>query len=756
MNGLPSGIPQYQSSEGEYRLPGLAPQGSPSANQEQGDFREIFGLLKRRAPVIIGVAAAFIGYSAFSILGQENQYVGDFQLLIEPVNADNASLAAPGSELGTGRGRSALDYPTQITVLKAPELMQEVLDSLKPVYPDLSFGQLSGNLTINRIGETRILNVSFSSDVAAQTQAVLEETARTYLQYSLNERQTYLRQGLQFVDQQLSELQVQVDILSDQLETFRQRNNLIDPEAQSTQMSEQISELEQRRIDLQQEMASIISSASIFLDAAGLGLALEQDPVYQQLMAQVRALDAQIAQELTRFRPGNPSIQVLEQQRSNLAPLLQQRESEFLEMRLTEGAFQTEALEKQLEVVDGNLANLRSQFQRVPTLAREYGNIQRRLEITSASLTQFLETRQQLQVEAAQREIPWQVVKEPSVAVIAPNVASSLMTRVLMGVALGIGAAYLLEKLDPSYHSVAELQRKTQLPILGVLPFNQQLFLDQNLGGHGQRRRKLLSRIRLWLVKTSAKFSKSMSALALSLLDDYDTSAEYEAALQVFHTNLQLLHRSQPLHSLVISSAAPGDGKTTTALNLAQTAVALGQKVLLIDASLRNPQLHRVFNLPNPVGLSSLLAQETSPQDAIQPVASNPGLSVLTAGPVLTNNPAMLLSSPRLKSILTTYEKIFDLVIIDTPAVVGLADAMLMAQHGSGLALVVRLDQTDKRLLNQALAQSQTLDVPLLGLVVNGDKTHNLALRETTLETYAEEPPHTPQPVLPPQAVLHE
>ena len=763
MNGLPSDLPTMNGltngkAVGHHHQPSLFQRPELQTTEpEEGNFRDILGMLRRRSWVIAGVAAAFIGYSAWSILGEENQYAGNFQILVEPVNMENANLAAPDAGLGRSRGRSSLDYPTQISVLKSPDLVNQIVERLRPTYPGLSVGAVANNLNINRIRDTKILEVSYQSNTAARTQAVLEETADVFLQYSLNERQTYLRQGLQFVDQQLNDLQGQVDELQTQLELFRQNNNLVDPDLQSNQISSRIAELEQRKIDLQQQIAGTVAQADVFLDDTGLGLALDQDAVYQQLLSQSRALDVEISQELTRFNASNPRIQVLQQQRNNLAPLLRERELEFLEKRLAEGALQAEALETQLQVVDSALGNLQGQFQLVPALSREYANIQRQLEITTASLTRFLETRQQLQVEAAQQEIPWQVVREPSIAVIASNVTNALMTRILMGIGLGIGAAFVLEKLDPTFHSAAELQRKLKLPLLGTLPFNQQLYLDQTLGSGQQRRRKLLSRMRLWLVKTSAKFSKSMSFIALSLLDEFDTSAEFVEALRVLHTNLQMLKRSRPMRCLVLTSAAPGDGKTTAAVNLAKTAASLGQRVLLIDASLRNPQLHQAFNLPNAYGLSSILSHGLHPKRALQQVSPDEALYVITAGPAHPD-PATLLASPRLTPMMAACKRAFDLVIVDTPAVLGLADAMLMAQHGDGTILVARLGQTHGHLVKQATEQIQSLEGTLLGLVANGEKGHNLPLRQTvsegvdTEDTWPEPPS---QATLPPQTVLH-
>jgi len=619
MHSLPSELSQLKPAENRPMVPHPPRPAAPPASQE-GDYRNIVGLLQRRALVILGVASAFIGYSAWDLLNEESLYAGNFQLLVEPVNAENASLAVPNLDGGGSSGRSSLDYATQIAVLKSPELIGEVVAELQPTYPELSYGAVANNLEIQRVGETKILQVSYQSNEASKTQVILDEIARQYLQYSLDERQTYLRQGLQFVDQQLMDLQRQVDQLQNELEQFQQRYSLIDPEGQSSTLVERIAELEQQRNDLRQQIGGVVTRLDTLESGQGLMVGLEQDSVYQQILAEARAIDLQISQELTRFLPTNPRIRLLEQRRANLQPLLDARRAEFLEHRFAEGIIQTETLETELQTAEENLTALQQQMQQTPALTRQYKNIQRRLEINNASLTRFLETRQQLQVEAAQREIPWQLVREASVYTIgAGNLTNQLITKVLMGLALGVGAAFLLDKLDPSYHTVKELQGKVRQPILGVLPFNQQLFLHPSLAGT-RRGRKLLSRIRVWLVKTSSRFSKSMSSLALSLLDEYDTSAEFMEALRVLHTNLLVLKQTQQIRSLVVSSAAPGDGKTTLALNWAKTATTLGQRVLLIDASLRSPQLNGILALDNSRGLSTVLQQQLNPMEVVQQV----------------------------------------------------------------------------------------------------------------------------------------
>ena len=714
---------------------------SSASDPNQGGNGQWIGLIRRRALVIITVATAFFGYSAWSALNQETQYAGGFQILVEPVNADNASLAAPTNQTQRSAG---LDYPTQIAILKSPELLGKVVEELQPSYSGVNYGALSGGINVSRVGNTKMLQITYQSGNAAQSQAVLEALAESYLQYSLNERQTYLRQGLKFVEEQIDTQQQQVDQLQDQLESFQEQNSFTDPETRSNQLLDQKVSLEQKQQELEQLLVAIRAQITTLQQDDGIQVALEQSSAYQKLLNQMQDIEAQIAVELTWFRPNNPAIKTLETQRENLLPLLQEQAEQFLDTRLAEGTIQTQALETQLSAIKTAQAQLTERLQTIPALTRQYANFEKELEITSNSLNSFLQTRQELQVEAAQQEIPWELVSAPGTYPITPDVGGNLLKGFFMGLALGVGVAFLLEKLDRTYHTADDLQRQIPLPLLGVLPFNQQLFLNQSLGQGRRQKRKLLSRLRFWIINTSAKISKSQSAIALSLLDEYDSSAEFLESLQVIHTNLQMSNSSKPVKFLAISSATPGDGKTTLALNLATTAVAMGQRVLLVDAALRQPQLHEILNLSNAIGLSSLLTKNMGPTRGIQQVHPDERLYVLTAGPAV-ENPASILASSKMNHLLSHYGEFFDLVIVDTPPVLGLADTSIISRCMDGLALVVRLDKTNQDLLNQAIQTLQGYPTPVLGMIANGQKGYNPIFREAALSSVSiTELPSTP------------
>lgn len=734
---MPGPLPErslVRSHQNSHSLVSSSSVVTPSiSDQSQGGNGQWISLIRRRALVIVTVATAFFGYSAWSALQQETQYAGSFQILVEPVNADNASLADPTSQ--NRQTASGLDYPTQIAILKSPELLGKVVEELQPSYGGVNYGALSGGINVSRVGKTKMLQITYQSGNAAQTQAVLDSLAESYLQYSLNERQTYLRQGLKFVEEQIEQQQQEVDQLQDQLESFQEQNSFTDPETRSGQLLEQKVALEQKQQELEQQLVATQSQIATLQQDKGIQVALQQSPAYQKLLNQMQDIEAQIAVELTWFKPNNPAIQTLEKQRNNLMPLLQQQAEQFLDTRLAEGTIQIQALETQLNGIRTAQATLTEQLQTIPALTRRYANFEKELEITSNSLNSFLQTRQELQVEAAQQEIPWELVSAPSSYPINPDVSGNLMKGLFMGIALGVGVAFLLEKLDRTYHNADDLQRQVPLPLLGVLPFNQQLFLNQSLGSQKRhKKRKLLSQFRFWILKTSAKISKSQSAIALSLLDEYDSSAEFLESLQVIHTNLQMSNPSNPVKFLAISSATPADGKTTLALNLAKTAVTMGQRVLLIDAALRQPQLHEVLNLSNAIGLSSLLTRHLGPTRGIQQVHPDEKLYVLPAGPAV-ENPASLLASKKMNHLLSHYGEFFDLVIVDTPSVLGLADTSIISRYMDGLALVVRLDQTSQELLDQAIKALQAYPTPVLGMVANGQKGYNPVFREVALNS---------------------
>jgi capsular exopolysaccharide synthesis family protein len=191
-------------------------------------------------------------------------------------------------------------------------------------------------------------------------------------------------------------------------------------------------------------------------------------------------------------------------------------------------------------------------------------------------------------------------------------------------------------------------------------------------------------------------------------------------SLDLIYKNIQLLNSVSTVRSLMVTSAVAGEGKSTLALGLAISAARLHQRVLLIDADLRNPTLHEKLNLPNDYGLSTLLSSDAPLPIQTSLHSSSAYIDVITSGPI-SADPANLLSSPRMGELMAAFEQTYDLVLVDAPPVLGLVDSILTASYCRGVVLVARMGQITRTELTQATAMLSKLN--LIGVVANGDNS---------------------------------
>lgn len=703
---------------GKIALHTLNPVPLPDWGGGEFDLPQFFALLRRRALVIGGVAIAVTTTVWVWTLAQTPVYEGRFQLLVEAVTADrdlNKLTEVTKSDAGPS---SSLDYQTQIQVLRSPELMTPIVEQIRSRYSNISYGALVSNLLVIRLQETKILEVRYRDSDPDKVKFVLDQISEAYLKYSLQERQTNLRQGIEFVEDQLSKLQTRVDKLQDQLQNFRQRYNFIDPSAQSQQISTQTSTIAQQRLDTQKQLAETQALYANLQGSMGGASALQAAPVYQRLLGQLREIESKIAIEASRFSDVNPAIQTLRDQRDNLLPLLRQEAARVLGDRLAEVASQIEVLQVRSQAIAQAESSLNQQLKDLPVLSRRYADLQRELNVAIESLNRFLATREKLQVDAAQKEVPWQQISAPERPGLptSPNMQRNFLLGVIAGLLLGTAAAVIADRLDNTFHAPDDLKDRTKLPLLAAIPFNKTL--------KGQE------------VDTPAIGAFPLESLAPAMNGNGKSlpyvKSNFLEAFRSLHANICLLGSDAPIRSLVISSALPGDGKSTVALNLAKAAAAMGQRVLLVDADLRRPKIGNLLNLPDMQGLSNLIATNVKFNQVLQHPPSKNGngatasdnLYILTAGQI-PPDPTKLLSSKKMRRLMERFEVFFDLVIYDTPPLLGLADSSLLATHTDGIVLIVGMGRTDRSALMQALDGLKLSRTPVLGVVANGIRSNH-------------------------------
>ena len=385
-------------------------------------------------------------------------------------------------------------------------------------------------------------------------------------------------------------------------------------------------------------------------------------------------------------------------------PVLRQEAQRVLGNQLAKLGTDLSVLETRRQVLNRADAYWNGEVQRLPVLSRIFTDLDRERTVATDSLTRLLGTRENLQVQAAQKDIPWQLITPP-VRPDAPKDSPqrNLILGALAGLLLGVGAALLVDRSDHRIRRVSEIKKISKLPILGVIPHD---------AAAGQS-------LMLPVGRTADRPAILMQETA------------FTEAFRSLYTNLSLLNIDHPVRSLVVSSAMPEEGKTTVALCLAQAAAAMGQRVLLVDADLRSPQLATRLNQPSDRGLTELVTQNLNPQDVIQrlealvpvsgrdePVPEQTNLSILTSGKVPLD-PTRLLSSQKMQRLNDYFKSKYDLVIFDAPSSLSYADSSLLASHTNGMLVIAGLGKTEQAELRQMLDTLQTAHIPVLGIVAS-------------------------------------
>ncbi|OUL31392.1 polysaccharide biosynthesis tyrosine autokinase [Nostoc sp. 106C] len=659
------------------------------------------GAVLRRRLLLIGGTTALVATAA--VLKAETDppvYQGTFDILTKPVTGEDKAIANVPQTINSqdkiSPPESTRDVQTTITVLQSPRVLNPIVEKLQAQYPDLTYDSLVYYLTITS-SKPNILNIQYTNSDQKLVSDVLKLLADAYLQYSLQERQSDVEVAIKFVDQQKQPLVKGLKYWQDQLRNLRLDNNLIEPAQKAQELSTQIATLRQQRIEnrvqLEQMVAKYEELQKELAQEPGerAGNSLLSDNVrYQKILDQIQAADIAIKQQSAVFTDENPAMVTLRQKKEYLLPLLAQEEARVqkdFQSRIREMSARDRALDEKIN-------NGYSEVRKLATVSRNYDNIQRELQIANEALTQFTTKQQSLQIEKAQKQQPWLLLDPKLTRVNEPLAVSDSAKRNLalgglLGLLLGIGTALVVDKLSNIFYSSQELKDATRLPLLGIVPLRKELE-----------------------VATKDNLSRGVQN---------SDGASFFEVFRSLYTNILLLGSDTPIRSLVISSAGQGDGKSTIATQLAQAAAAMGQRVLLVDANLRAPSLHNRVGLMNIQGLTDVISQDLDWHNVIEPSPLEENMFVMPAGPIPPDS-VRLLASQKMHNLMEELQVSFDLVIYDTPPLLGFADAYLLAANTDGLVLVAGLGKLKRTALQQALEQIQISGTPLLGLIANKSK----------------------------------
>ncbi len=683
----------------------LSQVGTPLNDAEEGGLNlgQVGAALRRRALLIAGCTGIVATAAVLKAESDPPIYQGQFDILTEPVTGESKAISNVPQTL-TPKDAIALpesekDIATTIKVLQSPRVLNPVVEKLQTKYPDLTYELFANGLIIGS-KQKSILTVGYIAGEKQLVTDVLNEVAQAYLAYSLNDRQEDINQAIAFVRERITKggLRQRVEDLQNKLRTLRRVYNVIEPSQKANEVSGQIATLTQQQLqnrveyeqmvvqyqELQKELAQQPG------DRAGNSI-LSENSRYQKILDEIQQVDIEIKTNSAKFTDINPTIQTLQQRKANLLPMLngeEQRVQKEFQSRIQTLQARDVSLADKLDKLSSYLRNL-------ATVTRDYENIQRELQIATEGLNQFLTKQQALEIQKSQTQQPWKLLDPQLAKVEEPEAMSQSARKNLalggaLGLLLGVGAALVVDKLSNVFYTSKDLKETTRLPLLGVVPFSKELAASSKQDG------------------------------AASGVQQTARAAFFEV-FRSLYTNILLLGSDTPIRSLVVSSATPEDGKTTVAIQLALAAAAMGQRVLLVDANLRCPTIHKRVGLMNIQGLTDIISSDLEWSNVIERSPLEDNLYVMAAGPVPPDS-TRLLASVKMQDLMNELHSSFDLVIYDSTPIVGFADANLLAANTNGVMLVAGLGKLKRTAFAQALEEIQVSGTPILGLVANRSK----------------------------------
>ena len=707
----------------------------PINTETDGGYGQLFSVLMRRRFWLLGVLGSVLTIATVFTLISKPTYQSTMQLLIEPnYQGKRDTDAQRPSQQYAESGVKIDDYATQINVMRSSLLLQRAADILRPEYPKITAQEIKANLKLRQVLEekvnTKIVEATYTANDPVKAEKVLEAVYKVYQIYNREQQQQRLQKGLKFINEQIPVVSKTVDQAENKLEQFRKNYNLIDPEQQATAVSQSMNAIAQERQviraqykDLQARYNALQQQLARSPQQALVASRLSQSSRYQTLLNELQKTELALSQRRVTFTDEDPQIKKFLEQRQNTIEMLKSEGGRVVGKEQAQSGVTGENIlsQGQFSGIDLNLTNqlvdvqtnlnalrardvsleqtqkqLRTDLNRFPVLLAEYNRLQPLLQINRNKLQQLLQAQQELSLEIARGGFDWQALEEPKQGQqIGPNLKLNLLLGLVAGLMLGGVAAFLREAVDDSVHTSEELEKQVELPLLGMTPE--------------------LPKNKLAKPQISLPFGKPQF-LAPWTVQVSNWPPTWES-LDLIYKNIQLMNELASFKSLMVTSAVAGEGKSTLALGLALSAARLHQRVLLIDADLRRPNLHEMLNLPNEQGLSTLLSSDaTLPgQGVVQ--SSGAFIDILTAGP-LPSDPANLLSSQRMRELIAEFEKNYDLILLDAPPVLGMVDAMIAASLCTGVVLVSRVGQVTKTELTQARAMLSKLNV--IGVVANG------------------------------------
>jgi len=681
---------------------------------------------------LVLLVSCFVSFGvAFYTLGQTKIYEAEATLLFDPqpprpLGTQVQAVVDVGGEYWNNKEY----YKTQLWIIQSQRVAVQVVKELglhksrafvdnlpanqngprRELVPEDAAKVLRGRLSVESLRDSRLAVVRYRDAYPARAQRVLAALVDTYARNNLDDAQDAMNSAADWLGSQTSSLKGQLESNEMALHDYKKDKNIlsVSMDDQSNMLRGEMQQLSTALTTVETRLQEIAARRAEILkinpaDPSSVpSTTLLNAPLLQQLRGQYLAATSEHAVLLASGKGESHPLVASAQAKMDAAG-----SALMTEVRGVQETVEHEyaVASQEAKGLRGLLASAKQRALDLNLLEIEFNRLRRSKDNTEKLYAVVTERSKENDLTRMLRINNIRVADRPQVPKrpVSPNVPLNIGSGIAVGLVLGFVAALGREQLDRSIKTPEDVERVLGLPFLGLLP-SVAGGLGGSAYGYGKRRTR------------RRPASDDGGGTPELVVHQQPTSGVAEAS-RALRTNILFMSPDKPFRTLLVTSAAPAEGKTTVACCIAIAMAQAGRRVALLDCDMRRPRVHRVFNLTNDVGVTTALINEDSVLDIIRPT-SVPNLSVITTGPI-PPNPAEILHSDTFGRLLKALSDQFDHVVVDSPPVAPVTDAAILSTRVDATILVLRAFQTSKELARRAVRSLRDVGNHRVGTVLN-------------------------------------
>ncbi|MBN1103988.1 MAG: SPOR domain-containing protein, partial [Deltaproteobacteria bacterium] len=624
------------------------------------------------------------------------------------------------------------DIETQLAIIKSYAVFEKVAEKmgLIPRGTRRDDNHLKSNIVqiveslqarvkVTRESFTNILHIEVTDNDPAFAQKLANTIAVTYKELHSEQQMKRTTEAIKYIDDQLKNVREKLRAAEDDFNRFTQQNQLISIDLQSEKLLARAQAIQtdiSKQRDDRRDLESVLGQLEAFVKNPG-----------------GEAKNFHSSKANAQYQAANDALVSLMLKRTTLLEDYTPRHPEVVEIsrRIVEDAKKMLYLLKlqvrDMEIREGERREEVAEVERKTNLLMEkkleFDRLKRKVDLYN-DMTALLERKnQEALIRQAEKPEEITIVKPallPSQPINPPKTATTGAMGVVIGLVLGLVAAFIVETFDTSLGAIEDVEETLGTQVLGVIPYADPKEIYESIEE-----------------KDPEKAGDSPFLHTADLVSHFSPKSMIAESFRALRTNIQFKDAEKKLRTLAITSASPQEGKTLCSINVAITMAQAGMKTLLVGSDMRKPMLSRVFGVEASPGLTDILLGNHPWRDTVKTITDiimgkmsldevmmTPGLDnlhIITAGSI-PPNPTVLIESGRLREFMEEAQKEYDLIIFDSPPILSTADAVVLGGKVDGVLLVYRVGSVSRGLLKRAATQLKQVKCNILGVILNGMK----------------------------------